>query len=130
MTHMHTTMAGSCISEKGVQQGFPSHEGGLGLIQFESPRWRPKTTQVRVHLEVQEQPTMFWSPRPHTESVFDVLHIDGKLRRHTFQWRQSRAKILSESTGIIETSGRPESAGAVRHRLFGRWPVYRVAAHR
>ena len=130
MTHMHMTMIGSCISERGVQQDCPSHKGGPRLIQFESPRWRPKTTQVRVHLGVQEQPTMFWSPRPHTESVFDVLHMDGKLRRHTFQWRQSCAKILSESTGIIETIGRPESAEALRHRLLGRWPVYRVAAHR
>ena len=103
MTHMHMTMIGSCISERGVQQGCPSHKGGPRLIQFESPRWRPKTTQVRVHLGVQEQPTMFWSPRPHTESVFDVLHMDGKLRRHTFQCRWSHAKILSESTGIIET---------------------------
>ena len=130
MTHMHMTMIGSCISERGVQQGCPSHKGGPRLIQFESPRWRPKTTQVRVHLGVQEQPTMFWSPRPHTESVFDVLHMDGKLRRHTFQCRWSHAKILSESTGIIETNGRPESARALRRRLLGRWPVYHVAAHR
>ena len=80
MTHMHTTMNGSCISEEGVQQVCPRHEGGSRLIQFESPRWKPKTTQVRVRLGVQEQPMMFWLPRPHTESVLDVLHMDGKLR--------------------------------------------------
>jgi hypothetical protein len=40
--------------EEGVQQYFPSQEGGLRLIQFESPRWRPKATQIRAQLEVQE----------------------------------------------------------------------------
>jgi hypothetical protein len=44
---MHMSM--SCVwSEEGVQQGFPSQEGGLRLIRFESPRWRPKATQVRA----------------------------------------------------------------------------------
>jgi hypothetical protein len=41
---------------------------------------------------------------------------------------QSHLKIPSESTGIIETSGHPESARVLRHHLLGRWPVYRVGA--
>jgi hypothetical protein len=45
-----------------------------------------------------------------------------------FQWQQSHLKIPSESTGIIETSGRPESARVLRHHLLGRWPVYLVGA--
>jgi hypothetical protein len=36
------SMRGACIGEDGVQQGFPSQEGGPRLIRFESPRWRPK----------------------------------------------------------------------------------------
>jgi hypothetical protein len=37
-------------------------------------------------------------------------------------------KIPSELTGIVDTSGRPESVRVPCHRLLGRWPVYRVEA--
>ena len=57
MTSMHTAKHGEWHEDEGDQQGFPSREEGPKLIRFESPRWRPKTTQVRVHLGVQEQPT-------------------------------------------------------------------------
>ena len=56
MTPMHMTIIGAWHG-KGVQQRCPSHEGGPRLIQFESPRWRPKITQVQVHLGVQEKHT-------------------------------------------------------------------------
>ena len=56
MTPMHMTMFGAhweggqqgCPSphQEGGQQGCPSQEGGPRLIRFESPRWRPKATQV------------------------------------------------------------------------------------
>ena len=46
----------------------------------------PKTTQVRVHLGVHEQPGQKKTPRPHTESVFDVLYMDGKIISRSFQW--------------------------------------------
>jgi hypothetical protein len=39
---MLMSMRGAWIGEDGVQQGFPSQEGGPRLIRFESPRWRPK----------------------------------------------------------------------------------------
>jgi hypothetical protein len=42
MATMLMSMRGSWIGEDGVQQGFPSQEGGPRLIRFESPRWRPK----------------------------------------------------------------------------------------
>ena len=42
MTFMHATMIGAWHGEGGVQQGCPSQEGGARLMQFESPRWRPK----------------------------------------------------------------------------------------
>ena len=67
-TPMHTTMIGAWHQERGVQQGCPSHEGGPRSIRFESPWWRPKETQVRVHLGVQEQPAPKLTPMPHTES--------------------------------------------------------------
>ena len=52
MTSMPTAKHGECHEDEGDQQGFPSREEGQKLILFESPRWRPKTTQVRVHLRV------------------------------------------------------------------------------
>jgi hypothetical protein len=63
---------------KGVQQGCPSKEGGPRLIQFESPRWRPKTTQVRVHLGVLEQHAPKMTPRLRTKYTFYIIYMDGK----------------------------------------------------
>jgi hypothetical protein len=42
MATMLMSMRGAWIGEDGVQQGFPSQEGGPRLIRFEFPRWRPK----------------------------------------------------------------------------------------
>ena len=89
MTPMHTTMIGAWHQERGVQQGCPRHEGGPRLIRFESPRWRSKETQVRVHLGVQEQPAPKLMLRPHTESVLDGLYMDGKIISRSFQWPNS-----------------------------------------
>ena len=46
MTPMYMTMFGAWYGGVGGQQGCPSQEGGPRLIRFESPRWRPKATQV------------------------------------------------------------------------------------
>ena len=46
MTPMHMTIFGIWYGGEGGQQGYPSQEGGPKLIRFESPRWRPKATQV------------------------------------------------------------------------------------
>jgi hypothetical protein len=53
-TSMHTAKHGEWCEDEGDQQGFSSREEDTKLIRFESSRWRPKTTQVRVHLGVQE----------------------------------------------------------------------------
>jgi hypothetical protein len=79
MTPMHMTMFGAWDGGEGGQQGCPSQEGGLRLIWFESPRWRPKATQVRVCLGLQDQSALNWSPRTHPDSVFDDPHMDGKI---------------------------------------------------
>ena len=57
MTPMHMTMFGTWYGGVGGQQGCPSQEGGPRLIRFESPRWRPKATQVRVCLGLRDQST-------------------------------------------------------------------------
>ena len=46
MTPMHMTMFGAWYGGVGGQQGCPSQDRGPRLIRFESPRWRPKATQV------------------------------------------------------------------------------------
>jgi hypothetical protein len=54
MATMLMSICGALIGEDGVQQGFPSQEGGPRLIRLESPRWRPKAIQVRAQFGVQE----------------------------------------------------------------------------
>ena len=100
------------------------------MIRFESPRWRPKETQVRVHLGVQEQSAPKLTSRLHTESILDALYMDGKIISRIFQWHKFQAQIHLESTGIVKTSERPESVRLPRHNLLGRSPVYRLGAHR
>ena len=58
------------------------------------PKLVAKTTQVRVHLGVQEQPTPKMMPRSHTESVLNVLYMDGKIISRSFQWHQFQAKFI------------------------------------
>jgi hypothetical protein len=41
----------------------------------------------------------------------------------------SHVKIISEATGIVETSGCPESVRVLRHRLLGHRHVYHVGAY-
>jgi hypothetical protein len=40
----------------------------------------------------------------HTESVLDVLYMDGKIISRSFQWNWFQAQIHPESTGIVCTS--------------------------
>ena len=54
-------------------------------------------------------------PKSHTVSVLGVLYMDGKIISWSFQWHQSHLKIRSGSTGIIETSGHPESVRVLLH---------------
>ena len=63
MTSMHMGKYGEWHKDEGDLQGFPRREEGPNLIRFQSPRWRPKTIQVRVHLGVQEQPAPKMTPR-------------------------------------------------------------------
>ena len=79
MTPMHMTMFSAWYGGVGDLQGCPSQEGGPRLIRFESSRWRPKVTQVRVCLGLQDQSALNWSLRTHLDSVFDDPHMDGKI---------------------------------------------------
>ena len=81
MTPMHMTVFGAWYGGVGGQQGCPSQEGGPRLIRFESPRWRPKAIQVRVCLGFQDQSVIKLVTRVRPGSIFDDLHVDGKLIR-------------------------------------------------
>ena len=48
MTSIHMTMLGEPYGDQGDQRVCTKQEGGPRLIRFESPRWRPKATQVRI----------------------------------------------------------------------------------
>jgi hypothetical protein len=43
------------------------------------PSWRPKPCEVRVHLGLQEQSAVKWTPRSHIDSMFYDPYMDGKL---------------------------------------------------
>ena len=67
------------------------------------PRWRPKPIRLRFSFGQQEQPTLKWMPRSHTESDLDILYMVGKIISRHFQWNQFQVQIIAESTGIVRT---------------------------
>jgi hypothetical protein len=65
----------------------------------------------------------------HPDSDCDGLDMVGKIRRLSNQPNWFHPEIRLESMGIIETSQSSNSVLVLRHRLLGRWPVYRIGAH-
>jgi hypothetical protein len=63
------------------------------------------------------------------DSDCNGLDMDGKIRRLSNQPNWFHLKIRSESTEIVETIQSSDSVLVLRHRLLGRWAVYRVEAH-
>jgi hypothetical protein len=64
----------------------------------------------------------------HPDSDCDGLDMVGKIRRLANQPNWFHPKIR-ESTVIVETSQSSNSVLVLRHRLLGRWAMYRVGAH-
>ena len=95
MTSMHMAEHGEWREDEGDQQGFPSREEGPKLIWFESPRWRPKdnSSSSPPYLGVQEQHAQKMTPKSHTESILDVLYMDGKIISRIFQWHWLQTQI-------------------------------------
>lgn len=91
---MHIIMIGAW-QEKGVQQRYPSKKRSPKLIQFESPRWRPKITQVRIHLGIQSNThRIIENNTRHIGGLFQTFFIlkymDGiKKKLYIFQWQRS-----------------------------------------
>jgi hypothetical protein len=65
----------------------------------------------------------------HPDSNCGELDMVGKISRLSNQPNWFHHKTCPESTGIVETSQRSDSVLVMRHRLLGRWVVYRVGAH-
>jgi hypothetical protein len=65
----------------------------------------------------------------HPNSDCDELDMVGKIRRLSNQPNWFHPKIHPESTGIVKTIQHSDSVLVMRHRLLGRWAVYRVKAH-
>jgi hypothetical protein len=65
----------------------------------------------------------------HPDSDCDGLDMVGKIRRLSNQPNWFHLKIYAKSTGIVETIQRSDFVLVLRHRLLGRWAVYRVEAH-
>ena len=65
----------------------------------------------------------------HPDSDCDGLDMVGKIKRLSNQPNWFHPKIHPESMEIVETIQRSDSVLVLRHRLLGRWVVYRVEAH-
>jgi hypothetical protein len=70
-------MLGELHGGQGDQQGHPNREEGPKLIGSSHQGGGPN--QVRVHLGIQDQSTLNWSPMTRPDSVFDDPYMDGKL---------------------------------------------------
>jgi hypothetical protein len=90
---------------------------------------RSSPTRLRLHLGFQDQSALKWTPKMHPDSDCDGLDMVGKIRRLSNQPNWFHPKIRPKSKVIVETSQRSDSVLVLRHRLLGRWAVYRVGAH-
>jgi hypothetical protein len=84
------------------------------------PSWSPNPSRAGIQFGFQEQSALKSSPRSHTNSVLDVLYMDGKLRGSSFQCNWSHIPITSESTGNIETMRSIESVMVRCYHILAR----------
>jgi hypothetical protein len=91
---------------------------------------RPSQVGVPIKFGFQEQSAPKSSPRSHTNSAFDVLYMDGKIRESNFQWSWSHIHIHSKSTGNIETMTHRESIMVLCYHILAPWAMYQVGPNR
>jgi hypothetical protein len=90
---------------------------------------RSSPTRLRLHLGFQDQSALKWTPKMHPDSDCDRLDMVGKIGRLSNQPNWFHPEIRLESTEIVETIQHSDYVLVLRHRLLGRWAVYRVGAH-
>jgi hypothetical protein len=86
-------------------------------------------TRLRLHFGFQDQSALKWTPKMHPYSDYDGLDMVGKIKILSNQPNWFHPKIHPESTGMVESIQCSDSVLVLRHRLLGRWAVYRVGAH-
>jgi hypothetical protein len=94
------------------------------------PSWSPNPSRAEIQFGFQEQSAPKSSPRSHTNSILDVLYMDGKIRGSIFQWNWSHIKIPSEFKGIVETMRRIESVIVLCYHILAPWAMYQVGPNR
>jgi hypothetical protein len=112
--------------QKGLGKGLGVEEKQQGRHNRKEIKSDSAATPSRIF---QDQSALKWSPKMHPDSDCDGLDMVGKIRRLSIQPNWFHPKICPGSTGIVETSQRSDSVLVLRHRLLGRWTVYRVRAH-
>ena len=107
MTSIHMTMLGEPYGDQGDQRGCPKQEGGPKLIQFESPRWRPKSSS---------------SPsRPPGPVCLKLITQDAfglHFRRSTYGWKANLIRkpiqvVSRQNTFEINRNHRNKSASRI-----------------
>jgi hypothetical protein len=101
-----------------------------GAAKAAKPSWSPNPSRAEIQFGFQEQSAPKLSPRSHTNSVLDVLYIDGKIRGSTFQWNWSHIHIPSESKGKAETMRCTESVTVLCYHILAMWAMYQVGPNR
>jgi hypothetical protein len=66
----------------GDKEGLKERRGGAKEAK---PSWSPNPSRAEIQFGFQEQSAPKSSPRSHTNSVLDVLYMDGKIRGSSFQ---------------------------------------------
>jgi hypothetical protein len=101
-----------------------------GVAKVAKPSWSPNPSRAEIQFGFQEQSAPKSSPRSHTNSVWNVLYMDGNIRGSTFQWNLSHIQIPSESTGNVKTMRRTESVIVLCYHILAPWAMYQVGPKR
>ena len=81
---IHMTMLGEPYRDQGDQQGCPNQEGGPNLIQFESPRWRPKSISSAPRNPGAVPGKINTVVMPYSSSFAFRTQVESKEREHMF----------------------------------------------
>jgi hypothetical protein len=96
----------------------------------EQQSWSPNPSRAGIQFGFQEQSAPKSSPRSHTNSVLEILYMEGKLRGSIFQWNQSHIQIPSESAENVKTMRRTESVTVLCYHNLAPWAMYQVGPKR
>jgi hypothetical protein len=100
-----------------------SSKGGQAKLKSQSKSsWNP----IRIPGTVAPKS----SPRSHTNSILDVLYMDGNIRGSNFQWNRSHIQISFGSTGNVETMRCTESVMMLCYHILFPWAMYQVGPNR